>query len=362
MRKLLIAFMFVIALFGIASADIAYTTTDGKLGLIKIEGPKSPDLAGIQYNIGANNSVIGSYWDNGQSRLIVISTNGSSDDKALIFNSSGLTTPINSEPITLTGAKNVRKILSTSTGKGFYLIYGASIQEFATENFAPLDRKYTSSGDIDIMDAVIRGVEVYVLVDDSILVFDGQLKDSGKNYEKYSVAEGSEMLAYISGVGILIGHKNGVQVLSSEAVDFLTTRAPIKSICGDNSSGFYYITQDVSDDVYQNTLYHYNGANTDEILNFEGEIAELILDTNYDVLAVIASDKIQLYNIENDTALVTEYSSADLGGNPHKLAGTTITGETQKKDGSCNLSGLGILLALCFAIIVRNHNSILEGR
>ena len=363
MRKILIAAICVATLSllsEISSADIVYTTTNGNLGLIKIEGPQSLDLAGVQYVTGLQNPIVGSYWDNGASTLLLVTQDDSSNDKALKFNSSNLTTPVNSDPIPLTGAKAVTKILSTTTGEGMYFVYASSFQEFKTDDFTPTARQYTYSEDVNIKikDATIIGQNIFVLVDDFVLKFDGQLNETPKNFSKWSVAQGSEVISYVAGPALVIGHENGIQLLASPPTDFLTTAAPVKAICDDAGSGFYYITQKSSGDVYLNELRHYTGATTNEVVNIQSNSAmvKLVRDSNYNVLVAIMDEKIRVYNTEDDNAFIAEYDSAALGGIPYTLAISTSTGYKNEKSGSCNLSGLGMLLILCFALTKLNHS------
>ena len=365
MRKIVLAFMFVIVLCGISSADVAYTTTDGKLGLITIQGSKSADLKGIQYDTGKENPIVGAYWDKGESKLLVITSEEESYDHAVRFSPSNSLNAIDSQPKILTGVNNATRILSASSGNGVLFVYGSTVQEFHTDNLESTDRFYTYSDDVEIKDALVIGIGVYVLVDDYLLLFDGQLKEGTKNYTQWALAEGSETMSYISGTKIAIGNKTGIQVLGSTLIDLLVTNIPVKTICADNSSGFYYVTQDISGDVYQNVLCHYTGATTNEILKFNGERVKVLRDSSHNVLAAIVDGNIQLYDMADDT-LIAEYDAATLGGEPFELAKSTSSGDTPKNGGSCNISGVGAFLLLmsifCFVIIHNNHYSILESR
>ena len=365
MRKIFIALMCVIALCGTSAADIAYTTKDGKLGLIHFESSTSSDLEGIQYEMDSENPILGAYWDKGQSRLLMVASNESGDAKVVRLASSNLSDALDSEPVTLTGINNVTNILSTKTGEGVILVYDSSIQEFRTDDLTPTSRNYTylSSEDVEIKDAAIIGVGVYILVDDSLLMFDGQLSESSKNYSRWTLSEDAEVMTVISGNSLVIGHKKGIQVLSSTLSNLLETSAPVKAICSDSGSGFYYVTQSLSNDIYQNTLCHYANGITDKISTFEGELVKL-LRVSSNVLAIIAGDKILLYNTADDI-YIAEYNSSELGGIPFRLSTNTSSGYTKKSSGSCNISSFGMLLLIsvfCFAIINHNHNSILESR
>ena len=360
MKKILIVSIFLIALSGISSADIIYTTTDGKLGLVKIAGSQSLDLAGVQYDTGKENPILESYWDNNKSRVMLIERDGSSYDRAIRFNSSNLIEAIDKEPVILNEAKNTTKILSTITGEGIILIHGATVQEFTTDDLAPTTRKYTYPTKVDIKDATIIGRRIFVLVDNALLKFDGQIKEKSGIFSSWDVEPGAEAMAFIGDGTLVIGHEKGIQVLSSSMEDLLETK-PVKALCSDGSYGFYFVTQELSGDVYHNMLCHFNGATTNEILNFEGKHTGLMCETYNHVLALIANDKILLYDTsDGGTTFVTEYDKSALGGSPFRLATNTSSGQNyEESKGSCNNSNLGILLlvlSFCFVIIKLNHN------
>ena len=368
MKKFVIALLCVIALCGVAAADIVYSTTDGKLGLISIKGITSIDLEGIQYETGFEKPTMGAYWDDETLRMIVVGQSEDiSYDVAIRFSPSDLTKPTDTKPITLKGVSDTSKIISISNGRGLYIVYGPSIREFETDTLTPKedDRSYTyttSNEEVDpnIKGALLTGNRIYVLVNDQLIAFDGQLDKNAQGVKKWNVESGAEVLCGLSGSRLAIGHSTGVQVLGSSLKKLLADTSQVKAISPDSSNGFYYVLEDESGDK---TLCHYNSATSNEILKFDSDTIDIKRDTGNKILAVILEDKIQLYDMTDNDKLVSEFNNAALGGSPYKLmrrsTSTTNTSSSSKKnDSGCNFSNAGILLALslCCITIYRKNN------
>ncbi len=363
MKKFVAAFLFVIALCGVATADIIYSTTDGKIGLISIQGTASIDLEGVQYETDFEKPVMGMYWDDETLRFIVIGQNGEeSNDVAIRFNYSDLTKAVDQKPITLQGVNNTLGIIGISNGRGVYIVYGPSIREFETDDFEPKDRFYTYTTSDEEVNPNIKGTvvinnRIFVLVNDTLMRFDGQLDRNVQGFAEWGVESGAEVLCDLSDSRLAIGHSTGVQVLDNGLKKLLDNISQVDAMCPDQSSGFYYVLQDESGDK---TLCHYTNATSNEILKFNSDIIDLARDSENKILATILEDKIQLYNMIDDDKLVAEFDTAALGGSPYKvmMRPTSITSNsTSKKDNSgCNFSNAGILLALSLcgiAIIIQ---------
>ena len=362
MKKFIVAFLCVIVLCGVASADIVYTTTDGKLGLITIGGASSIDVEEIQYETGLTNPIVGAYWADEKAKTLVIGQSEDiENDVAIRFNSSNLTKPLDKNPVTLNGVSNTSRTSSIRNGRGVYLVYGSSIREFDTENLSPKDRVYTYStsdeeADTNIKGALVVGNRIYVLVNDTLMSFDGQLDRNANGFAEWKLEAGAETMCTLSGSKIAIGHASGVQILGNKLSNVIEDIAQVKAMYPDNGSGFYFVTQENSEGDYKNTLYHYTGATTNTILYFTGEHFQLL--RNSKILAMIMEEKIQFYNPANDDEFIKEFDKDALGGTPYRMATRNISGEkdTYGSGGGCNFSNVGIILfalSLCCVTIIR---------
>ena len=362
MKKFIAAFLFVIILCGVASADIVYTTTDGKIGLITIGGASSIDVEEIQYETGLTNPIVSAYWADETAKTLVIGQSEDiENDIAIRFNSSNLTTPLDSNPVTLSGVSNASHISSIRNGRGLYLVYGSSIREFDTENLLPKDRVYTYStsneeADTNIKGALVVSNRIYVLVNNTLMSFDGQLDRDEQNFSEWNLESGAETICTLSGSRIAIGHSSGVQILGKRLLNAIEDIAQVKALYPDNGSGFYFVTQENSEGDYQNTLYHYTGVTTNTIHRFTGEHFQLLRNSN--LLAMIMEEKIQFYNPANDDEFIKEFDKDELGGTPYRITNRSVSGEkdTYGSSGGCNLSNAGIImfsLILCCVKISR---------
>ena len=369
MKKIFLCVMILLIFSVCASADIVYNTTDGKLGLIKVNGA-SLDLRGIQYASSNSDLLLGSYWDGSESRVIIVDRKNdltTSGDTALIFDPNDLTKTIGNETKILTGVYNPSALTGTNNGRGLFFISGATISGFNSGTFN-LDHSYTykiKSSDITPnITAILTGTySVYVTADmgnygGKMLEFDGQLRDDIEDYHEYNLNYGASSIAWLSGSRLVVGHENGIDVLTDTEnfVRLISTDVPVKAVRNDKDGGLYFITQAKSGDIYTTTLNHRNNKNELTTLYTEnsGEHYALNTDSDSNILAVVLGSKILVYTTEKDT-LVGEFDSDSLGGLPVNAVMSYVSGDKNSSSNGCNISGLGIMMIFSGFIFMKKH-------
>lgn len=365
MRKIFASTMLLLLFCGMSSADIVYTTTDGKLGLIKISEGLSIDAPAVKYSSSSNNLFVASYEDDGSQRVILTtptSNMNTSGDTALIFSSSNLSTPLQADRIVLEGVYNSRSAAISMNGRSiFFASYeNASISEFSTETMN-LVRSYTYSkaSSADTYDPKMEKVltdsnSVYGLLRVSdeeklFLRFDGQLRDDIEDFGRISTRPGASVMARMNDGNIILGHSSGVDMLygreTKSLVQVLSTDNAVKALCSDSGRGFYLATQSYSDGIYSNNIYHYEYDN-DQIsrvlLNETGENCQLLRETNHNLLAILVGEKILLYRI-SDNVLIAEFNTTALGGMPSNIAMSTVDVEDSSSSSGCNSMNVGMI-------------------
>lgn len=364
MRKILLSVMLVLVLSAGACADIVYSTEDGSLGTIRIEKQTSADVRGIKYEGSGEDTLLGSYWDGDNSRIILVNRTtdyNTSGDTAYIFNPGDMSKPIEDEPKVLSGVYNTSALTGTNNGRGLYFASGASVREFSTETFKRT-RTYiceTVSGDTvrpSVKSVVAARYTVYVMAEeessgDVVMVFDGQLRDDIDEFRKRQAPEGTSAITCLSNWLLVAAHEKGVDGLGSSGFyEIVSTDSPVKAICRDNERGFYFAEQ--SDDG-ETALKHYNKNGEVSTLvteNVAGECS-LLYDETDGVMCAVLGDKLMVYSLKDDT-LIDEFSSSELGGTIRHVTSGTVKGEEHDNNSGCNLSGLGIIL---MSLLVRRR-------
>ena len=339
----------VMVLCACAHADLIYTTTAGGMGVVRING-ESADLRGIQYT-GSSDTLMASYWDGSASRVILVNRTTdttTSGDTAQIFSPSNLTAPLNTEPVILEGAYNIQAIASTYAGRSIYAASGASIREFRTDGFARV-RSYTckpESGDTQapaVKDIITARYVVNVLAEyensgDVLLRFDGQLRDDIEDFAVWKVPSGTTAITYTNTSRLIAAHETGVALLGGSSFDkIVSTDSPVKAVCPDNDSGFYFTDG--------TTLMHYSDGKTTNLLTVSsGTECRLASDTDNGVFGAVLGGKLYVYAMKNNV-LMGEYDASALGGSPRDIAFGTVSGEDSSSDSSgCSSCGIEMLL------------------
>ena len=372
MRKLsaCVIFITVMMLCVSASADIVYTTSSGDMGLI-LASAESTDISSTKYSGSMSDTLLGSYWDGGNSRIILVNRTTdttTSGDTALIFANNNLSAPIISEPRVLAGVYNAQSLAGSYNGRGLFFASGVSIYEFSTDTFS-FKRSYTypvnASEDITPqITALLSGTSnVYAIVEgdisgDVVLAFDGQLREDAKDsFNKYVAPSGTNAIAWLNNSSIVIGHDSGVSSLkSSSFVSLVSSDAPVKALCMDEKTGFYFAEQSESGSEYTTTLKHYSSVNNITTLCTEtgGSECRLLYDTNNGLLAALIGSKILIYRMKNDV-LIDEYDSASLGGQPVNITMSYVNGDDGRTSSGCDIAGAGIIMFLAGVMIIRRR-------
>ena len=190
--------------------------------------------------------------------------------------------------------------------------------------------------------------------------FDGQLKRNVGAFYEWAVASGDAMkIAELDNSRVAVARKNDVALLENKKVTSLVSLVssdnPVKDLCRDSESGFFYATQTTdSSGNYVNTISHYTGSInnfSNVVLNSTSSTLQLIRDDTYNVLGVISGTGINLYNMSDGT-LINTFTSSELGGNPVSMAITNsrINTSNKKNNSGCEVSGLGMILLLMCAV------------
>ena len=362
MRKIFLAVLAVmIMMCGAAGADIIYTTESGNMGLIEIteDGVSAP---AVKYSGAGSNAFVGTYWDGEDTRVILIERSPESYDRALVFSQSNMTTPVG-DYVELDGVKDTRAVANSLYGTSIYFAsYGSSsLCEFDTENFTPRNSYiHEQENSRDIYPHHVVGVRtdyryVYALIDVSpyrslYLRFDGTLERDKEAFYSDEIDSSTSSMAQ-TGSGLMFACSDGVKYFGRDGLAYaVSSDSPVKSICADDGSGFYFMTQYQSGDVSFDVIAHYSSGTSTISEHESGSVSMLVKDTNYSVLAAVTGGKILLYDMEDDT-LIAEYDSTELGGVPvHVSASRNDGAKDERSSGSCSLSGMGAAMLLVFAV------------
>ena len=368
MRKILVSTILVLILCACAQANIVYTTDAGALGLIRTSST-SADFRGTQYTNSGTDTLLGSYWDGGNPRIILVNRTtdlAASGDTALIFDPSRLTSPIDEEAKTLAGLYNAQAVEGSYSGRGLFFTSGAAIHEFDTSSFSAV-RSYTykpASGDSytpTVKSIISSNSRIYCLIDresryPKFLGFDGQLRDDVSSFVNVTVSSDASCIAWLSNSRIVAGTPEGVSLWRSRGfVNVLSSDAPVTAVCQDNGDGFYFTEQTSSGDTYTTTLRHYmDDTNTISTLytDYSGKACQLIREENNKLLAAIVGSHILVYSMSDDS-LIGEYSSDILGGLPVNVALSSVSGDDGKTNSGCNAGAGGVIMLLACVFLRR---------
>lgn len=364
MRKFL-AVMIMLLIPASSWADLVYQTSDGSLGLIEATVNLSVDLRGIQYSGVGSDSEIATYWDGGESRILLVKRNEdltTSGDSALVFSPSDLTAPVKSVT-SLGGVYGTELIAGSHLGRVIYLASGSTITELNTSDFS-YSKSYipTLSGDVipsQIISMATWNYGIYALygLDDglsAVLGFDGQLKEDVSSFKSFEIANNASALALLANGRIGVARDDGVDVITNTAIrSVLSSDAPVRAICRGTGSGFYYVEQSVSGDVYTNTLKQYSSQEAIMTLasGYVGEKCKLLFDENNLMLMAILGDSILIYDMRYNT-LLAEYDSTQLGGRPVNIALSYVNGDDGSTSSGCEVVGSGMIMLLAGACVI----------
>ena len=364
MKKFLVSFILVLILCGVSSADIAYTTTNGGLGLVQISSSTSSDLEGIQYSGTVSEPVICAYKDYNSNRYVMLlnrttDTNTNiSGDSYVRFSSKNLSSPYDSETKYLAGLYNSQTYEASNNGRSLFFTSGSKIYDFDTNTMKMRTSFDCASGDnASVVNIAVNEV-IYALVDsdgvsgDVLMRFDGRLTSKDVIFRKWNVNNTSTNIALLnSSYKVAISHGEGVDVLNNLRITrAVSTDYPVIDVCRDSGGGFFYATQRPAGENYIYTISHYTGginAFSDIVLNSQDDFFKMLRDDTKNVLAVMTRDSLRIFNTSSGN-LIASYSSSQLGGNPFDFAVTnsTLKNENSSSNSGCEISISGMILLL----------------
>ena len=373
MRKFFVSLILLVIFCGVSSADIVYTTEEGDLGLIRIYSETSADSPVIKNSIAGTNPIVGAYKGDKEARVFLVDRTDDtslSGDVLYVFETTDLVEPVNSSD--LEGIYNIDSAAFSDNGNSAFFTSGLVIYDFSTETLterSSYDCEQRISNDIylpEIKCIATGDRAVYAIINtgtsgDILLRFDGQLKDDIVSFAIYSTEMDTSDIAFLSDSRITVAHSGGVSLFKNGTfTPVISTDYPVKKLCRDNDSGFFYITQHQSEENYVSTLSHYseNGMRFSALtLESANPNVQLLRDDIYETLAVIMDEKIMLYSMESGE-LIREFNSASLGGVPLNMAAcksTDSSGNESKSKSGCEISFSGIILMLvCAGMISKN--------
>ena len=370
MKKFLLSLIFLGMICGISSADIVYSTSNGKLGLIKISSNASGDvvnLDGVKYSGSATNSFISSYRDKDDNNIVILINHLTSGDTARRFNSNNLSSPVDNEEISLTGVKGATAAAFSNNGRSLYFATPSGVIDVSTETMTTnrsFDCTPKNSDDIspEIKGVVVNGNRVFALIDyqtesnDAVLIFDGQLKTDVEAYAKLEGHNDMTSMTWINSSRLAFTRSTGVDILSgSTFTKVVSTDYPVKTLQSDTGNGFFYATQNDSDGIYVDTLSHYStGTSNFSTVTVNASNSNLQLLRYDKVLAAIMGDEIQLYSIEKGTLLKT-FSSSQLGGTPMNMTIAHVggTSDTSDKSSGCEVGTVGAMALIILGMMLK---------
>ena len=372
MKKFLLGLIFLGMLCGISSADIVYSTSDGKLGLIKISSNASGDvvtLDGVKYSSSATNPLLYSYRDKDDNNFVLLINRLDSGDTVRRFNFNNLSTPVDNEAISLTDVKGTTALAFSANGRSLYFATPSGLIDVSTETLKTnrvFDCTQKSSDDVK---REVKGVEVslsrvFALIDyqnesnDRLLMFDGQLKTDVEAFGQWEGHNDMTSMIGISNGRYAFARSSGVDVFSNSTfTKVVSTDYPVKALQSDTGHGILYATQNQSNDVYVDTLSHYSTeASNFSTVTVNASNSNLKLLRNDNILAAIMGNEIYFYNIEKGTLLKT-FTSSQLGGNPVSMTIAHVggTSDTSDKSSGCEVGSLGAAALMILGMMLKRN-------
>ena len=373
MKKFLLSLMFLGMLCGISSADIVYSTSNGKIGLIKISSNASGDVVtfdGVKYSGSATNPFLTSYRDKDDVNYVLLINRLTSGDTVQRFTYNNLSSPFDPEAISLTDVTGTTAAAFSANGRSLYFATPSKLFDVSTETMT-INRYYDctpeDSKDIspEIKGVAVSGTRIFALVDsqtesnDALLVFDGQLKTNVKAFARWEGHNDMTSMVWISNGRLAFTRSSGVDLLSGSTFnEVVSTDYPVITLQSDTGEGFLYATQYQSDDVYIDTLTHYSAGAESEFstvtVNASNSNLKLLRDDK--ILAAIMGDEIQFYNIEKGT-LIKTFTSSVLGGNPVNMTTAYVggTSDTSSKSSGCEVGSVGAIALMILGMTLKRN-------
>ena len=367
MRKIFFALVIIVILCGVSSGDMVYVTSTGDLGTIKINSSSDIEAPSIQYTGTASSPFLASYWNGSSTSLAVIDRNaGTSGDRAYVFNPSSLTSYSYSADIE--GVYGTSGSGFSESGYSLFLTAGSKIYEVETRNFSVLnsfDCKELISADdkattVDSIAVDSQTIHVIASAGERkrYIRFDGQLKTGVYYFMSSDISAGSSVVLNTDDNVPVIGHNSGVDAMASDRkfYSIISSDAPVKAMCLDNSKGFFYATQYQSGNGYVNTIMHSSNSTQftpATITSSSSNIKMLRDNSRKDTFAVMTDEGITFFTYTSSGTSRHEYTASSLGGTPSGIAAAKVSGyDGSSSSSGCNASGFGIIF-LAFAMLMK---------
>ena len=187
--------------------------------------------------------------------------------------------------------------------------------------------------------------------------FDGQLKEGVYYFMSSDVSAGSTIVLSNIGSYPIIGHSTGIDAMASDRKfhSLLSSDYPVRAICPDNSSGFFYASQYQSGESYVNTIMHslQDTHFTPVTISSASSNIKLLQDNkNPDTFAVMTNEAITLFTYKNNLTSRHDYTASELGGLPAGITAAEVSGYDGNSGSSgCNAMGMGMAI-LCITILM----------
>lgn len=367
--KILTAVLILLSLCGISSADIIYTTTDGQLGVIAVYSSSDISAPSVEYKSGISYPLLSSYWNGTSTNVMLIENNKTaSGDKAYVFNPEDLTKFSGSYDIAgVHGAENAGY---AENGRSIFLTAGSKIFEVNTSQFKVInsydcsrvvsDNVYGTEIQSIAVEYSTINVLTYAGPKYKFVRFDGQLKEGVPYFMSSDVAIGASCLCIVNNIALL-GHGSGVDGLSRQNrfERIISTDYPVRAICPDDESSFYFATMHETESGYEFLVAH--PSNTElttklapVTLISDYPYIQLVKDKTLNVLAVMTAEMILTFDMRTGRQSGI-FDTAALKGQPIGIAAASVTGYSSKNGSSgCNSFGsIGLILTALTAMMFK---------
>ncbi|MBR4196907.1 MAG: hypothetical protein IKQ95_09380 [Synergistaceae bacterium] len=366
-RKITMSLMILLMLCGISSADFVYMTSAGHLGAIKISASSDIEALPLQYTGNVSSPFLASYWNGRATDIMLIDRNAAaSGDRAYIF------TPGNMENFTrsadIAGVYGTGIAAYADNGYSLFLGAGSTLYEVSTSSFRVLNS-------FDCAEIVSRdgySTEIEALRVDSLIHviassgekqkyarFDGQLKKNKDLFMSADLSAGASAMLTTSTAWPIIGHSSGIDAMRSDKKLYLTisTDYPVKAMCPDSGSDFFFSTQYYDGSNYVNTIMHSASRTefTPMTITSSGQDFRLLRDNSHmETFAAMTDEGIRIISYADRRTFSREFTSSDLGGTLAGIAAASVSGYNANSSSSgCDSLYAGMILLAVIPFVMR---------
>ena len=358
-----------------ASADFAYTTENGTLGIFTVTSLSSTSIdvtMSDTYEGYSEDLFVSGFYNTSNPGLIVIEKNQGSSvsgDYAYIYNGTDFVTPVYEGY--LAGVRGANAVASANNGRSIFIASenNASIAEFDLTSLSDMPRHYYTYPyeSFDIQALVLNGYYLYALFTNpesedqksKIKQFDGQLLEK-TSYLSADVDHYANDIVIASNAGVFIGTDSGFELFrynKSTSIVSDDSFGSVKSMCSDESNGFYFVSSMLSGDQ----IFRYK--NSGEVVWLHstpdnGAYQKILYDNDKKILAAVMGGRVVFLNVNNDTpSLIASYTSSSFDGAVTGIAKIFTSGASDQRSSSgCDFMSLGFLTgALIIALSLKKR-------